>query len=311
MPSITTQNQAKLARSRLSTLRGRQGQRGLCYLCGEGFTGGSSDPIQTEHVIPRSVLGTPPKAANQRFSLTLKCHRACDQSRKEANDRVLHALEAMEARPAGASSVADLLRGRVLRPFVTLPSLPLEPTIIAARPLMDGIWTWIRGLHAALYGEYLPETVGHREIAPVPEGAHERADATVRKTQSSLRSIAARIVLEGVATAKRDEVSIWGNEFRYCCTWVRLPDEQRGCTRGWTCFWILRTPRLREWTLNACGEPIPWTGMYSCPVPSLATCLDVPGEYSFDTKSLPTLISRLLAWERADGEPIDDPRAFR
>src|SRR5438093_1112647 len=142
----------------LDSQRAIRSAQGLpfCYLCGKPL----ADPRNDDHVPPSSIFLT----ADRNFPLTLPTHVKCNSDRS-AEDQVIGQL-------------IGLLHGK--SPKVTHNKLKVKvgefedgtPVMaVEGLDLRAIIRRWIRGFHAALYQEFLPETNNSFMTGPpLPEG---------------------------------------------------------------------------------------------------------------------------------------------
>ena len=251
---ITTQSAMNRARARVR----------FCYLCGGQLCAPDSkrhqSKLQIEHVLPKSLYpaGSPENSA--RWPVTLYVHPACDQRDKGRGDDVLRLLH----RFATSHMTGDRLSAGAFRRLDMRPAQIRTPRGLVCG--LDGIdrlcefaWQWVRGLHAALYGECLPHVVKHEVFPPAP--------IAVAKDMS-LDGKLSPAVWAKVARAESadtwDGIECWGGAVRYHCLWFQPPLAHTGDPAGWICAWTLVYPYALDWsaTMMLPGREFGWHGCY-------------------------------------------------
>jgi len=135
--------------------------------------------------------------------------------------------------------------------------------------VMAAVWTWVRGLHALLYGSFLANPTPHVVLTPLPvfsgtTSPRPFADARVHRTILAALDVASQ-------ANKLDRVQDWDRRCDFRCAWVHLP-EAKAFARG-------------TWRLDVTGPPDvrSWWGWYDLPVPPKGT--DVLTQSDFDRYS--------------------------
>lgn len=241
----------------------------FCYLCGKDLPPrgepGRRKQLIGEHVIPRTLLGNAPESQAEAWAVVLDVHRACEESTKQRADHWLKLLQDMHVKPASEWAKPGHVRDMPIR-----PSLLIHPqtgtavtTFTGLGDLFAGVWRWIRGLHAALYREFLLPDVWHFSYPPVPACSSQESGPTIEDTETQSHLIRSSIGL-AESLGKWDGITAWGGAARYRCTWW-----QCAALKGkpnWICFWTLSFPRLEEWSRQVLprGSERPWHGNYAC-----------------------------------------------
>lgn len=262
-----------MAHSRITSqkkMRQIRGEIQFCYLCGEELPArdksGCRQQVTGEHVIPRSLLGDVPKDSTQAWAVELTVHRSCEQSRKQHVDHWLKLLQEIHVKPPRQWAGPGHLRNLPVYPSqVTHPDTgDVLPAFSGCSVLLDGVWQWIRGIHAALYREFLPSDVRHRVLPPVPACNNQGNGPTLEETERFSQVTLAAVSL-AESLDKWDGIAAWGGAMQYRCVWWQR--RQPGVTAGtdWTCFWTLTFPLVDEWSRQVLqpGSERPWHGAYS------------------------------------------------
>jgi len=239
----------------------RYGAIRFCYLCGHRLP----DKPQTEHVVPRAVLGTP--ACNAPFPVTLPVHPDCDAKAKQYNDNAIQLFHQVKTKPTEAWP-AKHLKNLPIRPTVIPSGGELKRVFTGIAPLLDGVADWVRGFHAALYDQYLDRDTPLVVFPPAPaanSGAGVSFDQ-VREWSEVVRTA----VGAGMATDRWDGVQAWCDEVRYFSVWYDCRPEADG---QWCCFWQLVHPGVLDWKVPDGAKATPWHGHYITGFPGHASIL--------------------------------------
>lgn len=219
MPSLTTPDDFQRVR-RLD----------FCYLCG-GRLGPGAQKTR-DHVPPRAVFA----AGDREPPLVLPTHRQCNTG-ESGRDEIIGQLVA-------------LLHGKAPRPTrlrlaFSLFSVPGDAAPLAGLgpfPFKPNIWRWIRGFHAALYGEYLKPAFAGYIFPPLPA-------STVQDDLSSLRGSkvpAGRFVHDHEVgremmtdvfkqhrhIGRTDRIACNRGRCLYECVWLKMDDGRPFCLFG-------------------------------------------------------------------------------
>lgn len=128
---------------------------------------------------------------------------------------------------------------------VKVNGLPLPPDSLALdgfHDVMSAVWTWIRGFHTTIYGEYLPRSAAHnlwtpdfrcfRGISSPQEITPDGGDCDIIQHWLHVAEL----------TNKMDGVRCWGEACNFRCAWVT--SEVVSHSR---CLWCLAIPGVSSW----------------------------------------------------------------
>jgi len=226
----------------------------FCYLCGESL----ADPRNDDHVPPSSIFLTD----DRNFPLTLPTHVKCNGDRS-AEDQVIGQLIGLLHRKA-PDAVHNKLK---------VKSGPYEDgtlgMAVEGLDLRSIIRRWIRGFHAALYREYLPDDTGaFMTSPPLPEGRpHKHGGEFV-----PVPEIVSHFVEElkkNRATNTLDRIVCRNRKCRYECVWAQADRGQWMCIYGLDLYDWMNLGDTRHFEARGC------VGAYRRPAggtPRGATC---------------------------------------
>lgn len=235
----------------------------FCYVCGKPLPPrgpGFKKQVIGEHVVPRNLLGeAPPTDA---WAVELDVHRHCEEVAKSVDDSLLSLL--LKINTTDAAEWPDPGHVRNLD-FEMLAFVPNDgsfaiPAFGNADRVLKGAWTWIRGLHSALYREALALDATWCVFPPVPACS---TSGGLSMSDAETHSFVCRATLQlGVKCDKWDGIDAWGQRLQFRCVWKHVPKEHGG--PAWWCFWGLLFPGVLEWSRNVLGSGLerPWHGHY-------------------------------------------------
>jgi len=221
-----------------------------------------------EHVIPRSVCGPPPSTSSENWRPVLEVHKACDAIYKSDTDQFYEAFQhSMSSPPQDWSSEKIRQVSKHLGELKLLGNGQFVGTIHGLDKITLAVETWVRGLHALLFSQYLP---GHRVTSIAPIGtfvdSSSKALQQHEQTQNDRRSMCAKMCLFAYKMNKAHRLVCWGGKIEYICCWAHVRARSPKKIHSWPiCFWSLNVPGVVEWTQAQIQESIPWAGMYAVP----------------------------------------------
>jgi len=179
-----------------------------------------------DHVVPRSLvckdLRDPP--------LVLMVHKSCNSGWSKADDLLGQLFAGHNERGAGR----DPKSGLTVLEFKSSGQIPAFKAV-GGLDLVQIVWRMVRGMHAALYTDFLPASSKFEISLPFPT-IDERGCVV-----DSLRPIHS-VVASQLYLARRsgivDQVVVYNGAVRYICAWDRL-DDGRSC-----CMFALQ---IHEW----------------------------------------------------------------
>jgi len=148
------------------------------------------------------------------------------------------------------------------------------PALAGGEELARGVWTWVRGLHTFLYGEYLPVGAPHRTLGDIPWLGEDTPIDEPRTTSEKIHH-----VLKAAEQADSwDGVVAWGDDVLYRNVWVTHVSRPQHAR----CLWTLDIDSSID---RSDGGYTHWCGFYDAhQVPGCASCI---GDEELRLYSLP------------------------
>ena len=194
----------------------------FCYICGKAIADG--DNLNDDHIPPNGLF----KSSDRSAPLILRTHRRCN-SDQSADDQVIAQL---------IGPIHGRVPSRKDRPLdIEIHELgPGKTTgILRGQDLERVIYRWIRGFHAALYGEYLPPPPESRflTILPFPRMTQDRPEPNPDPIHDAYQPF-----METIAECEKaqmvDQIITRNDKCRYSCVWTK----ENGGGR-WFCIYRL------------------------------------------------------------------------
>lgn len=179
----------------------------FCYLCGKTIVEG--DDLNDDHVPPSGIFNP----SDRNVPLILRTHRACN-SAQSPGDQVI-------------AQLVGLIRGRVPSEKdrkLDIRVHDIEPgkstAVLRGQELEQIVFRWVRGFHAALYGEPLSPATAFKMILPFPQmkqdGEILKPDPIPAPYQAFFETIT-----ESQATGRVDQIISRNGKCRYSCVWTQ------------------------------------------------------------------------------------------
>ncbi len=234
---------------------------GFCYLCGKELPKKRHSATVGEHVIPKKLLGTLPSTLNECWPIELDVHPECEDRMKQEKDHYLKLFQELNTKPRCDWASPEQVRKIPISPRRVHLSDGSSWAAFEMGELLEGAWMWIRGIHAAIYREFLPPDVPSHVFPPVPSFSSS-PDGPSLKEAEEISHLTRSVIQLGLNIDKWDGVVAWGGAVQYHCIWYPLATPQG--MQGWLCCWTLTIPGLLEWsgTVLPPGAERPWHGQY-------------------------------------------------
>ena len=214
MPELCTQARIRSARD-----------LPFCYLCGRPISKGDNHP---DHVPPKAIFSI----ADRDFPLRVAAHRACNNPQSK-QDEVIGQLIAVIHGEYPKPTRARLKPNVFTTPDSDTPFLAFTNTKLVAQ-----IWRWVRGFHAALYSEFLPEDTRMAIHPPFPSGTAEEDGFTIEKIRGQQHLFVGLIKKNRIAHSL-DRIVCNNSKCVYECVWVQMDNGT------WACIFALE---IYDWT---------------------------------------------------------------
>lgn len=236
----------------------------FCYLCGGPLRTTPALPLSTEHVFPLGALDARPKDTSW-WPVTLRVHARCEEEHKKPHDAQLITQQRANVHGTDRMSPSEQAVVRKLVEEGKAQGLPDGVSALPGWAPVRAVRQAVRGLHAALYGEYLPATYKGDVYSPAP-GFNLRSKLSIERQLDEDENTSSVVFALLEAARMNDEwdgIVAWGGNLRYRCVWHRL-DLRPG---GVMCMWTLDTPESRQWSKVTAHRDWPWRGAYLLPSP--------------------------------------------
>lgn len=206
----------------------------FCYLCGKPLDG--SQAQNRDHVPPRKAFD-----ANHRNNpLVLPTHTICNSNQSKYDEFV--------------SQLTGLLRGKFPRkgPLndaiqqIRKSKMRADFAVIKGENLKRIVYRWVKGFHAALYGEYLESGIKANVHLPFPSGYRQDGQDLWEPLLPQRDKFAEELRIARLAKLT-DRVCCYSGQCLYECIWVKTDDGQ------WMCVFGLR---LHGWEV-LCPKSLP------------------------------------------------------
>lgn len=192
----------------------------FCYLCGEGFEPG--DVKTRDHLPPEAAFATADKKKGP--VLWLPAHKPCNEA-EGPTDQKLGQLIGMRRFEVPASR-----RDRQLK-FTVFPRQALGA--ISNLDIDQAIWRWVRGFHAALYREHMPNAPIRALITPFPRAQQQYGRAVVEPMKEPQHRIIVQTIKTNRIKGNLDFVHTHDAKLRYEAVWAQSDEGM------WLCFFGL------------------------------------------------------------------------
>lgn len=252
MPSLTTQSQ-------LTAVQKLE----FCYLCGNPIEGPES--VTRDHVPPKSIFSI----ADRTPPLILPTHRRCNQGESILDERIGQLLASIHGRIPSPGRLRLHLSGH------EDPDTGERVALLTNVNLMAVINRWLRGFHAALYNQYLPDTPEVAILPPFPRARMENETLTWDELLPQYPRFVEHLK-KNRETASVDQIIAFNGKCRYECTWDKTDDGKH-----WLCVFGLQ---IYDWIKMADDTPAPPRGCVGAYMPAagrpnnatVSTCLEFP-----------------------------------
>ncbi|HUL04926.1 MAG TPA: hypothetical protein VLV76_01245 [Candidatus Acidoferrum sp.] len=202
----------------------------FCYWCGQDFHRTSAT---RDHIPPKATFA----AEDRQPCLWLPAHDSCNGSHKGTDQLAAQLIGLKWGR-----TQADGDRKIVISTFGS------EVAAIANLDIRAVVWRWVRGFHAALYGECMPGArVKHALETPFP---HAETDALlqIERIKDVHRNFLHEIKTQR-ALQNLDRITSNNGKLTYECVWCKFCDAD-----VWACVFALNIHDWKDLGLTP-GQP--------------------------------------------------------
>ncbi len=210
MPILNTQSSIKRARD-LS----------FCYICGDLF--GKEESNHPDHIPPEAIFDS----KDRDFPIKVASHFKCNNSQSKDDEVISQLIAVVHGKQPNPENTRLEYKAyqientnNTLFGFLNV-NLPTQ------------IWRWVRGFHAALYEEFLPENTGNAIHPPFPHGTTDTKGFKIDKILPQHR-LFVKIIKKNRKINYLDKIECNNRKLLYECVWVRMDD------MSWACIFALQ-----------------------------------------------------------------------
>jgi hypothetical protein len=225
----------------LTNQKSLRGVRDLpfCYLCGKQFEEG--DAVDHDHVPPKSMF-----ARADRQPLKLKTHKACNERNSLNDEKVGQMISGFRGDYPRKEKDRKLVVEHLGVGYGAVTNLDVDAVL----------WRWIKGFHAALYGEPLRRVRG-TIVTPFPR-FDLKPDGVF--SPAPVYELQHKLFVETIKTQRchgaLDRVVANNNRLIYECVWGQADSKS-----AWLCFFALN---IYEWKRMGNTPIAPTRGCAGC-----------------------------------------------
>lgn len=236
LPAILTQRAAKEAK-RIQ----------FCYLCGKKLL---RDHRNDDHVPPKALFSKDDRAKGP--VLKLWTHPECNARCSAEDERTAQLLSTVLWNDGidPQRSHLKLIRNRVDQHGNKLDG-------VSGANLDWSIVRWIRGFHAALYGEFAPSHLHYAPSLPFAMGKLTEDRTVLRDPQPVHEELVRTLVINRLSHTT-DRIVLYGGKLEYECCWSHYDNGSD------MCIWALRIYDWEKLGLPPVGPGRGCVGCYDC-----------------------------------------------
>ena len=179
----------------------------FCYICGNLIA--SNEKATRDHVPPQGVF-----AIEHRQPLILRAHLSCNKSH-ETHDQHMSQLIGLRRDYLPREPKHRRLKFQVFKRHNDEGYAATVETV----DIKTSIWGWVRGFHAALYREFLPEKINRAIELPFPE-VESLVDGRPKPAPiRPQRALFVALIKMNRAASNLDTIVSNAGNLRYECVW--------------------------------------------------------------------------------------------
>lgn len=232
----------------------------FCCVCGKEFS--EQDKKTRQHIPPRSIFAQ----SDRDVPLVLPAHELCNMAQSMDDEVIGQIVSTLHGKfPSNAAR-------RFAIDSLSVQGKEHEMIAIEEHRFNQIIFAWVKGFHAALYGEYVAETIA-TICAPMLQGASGNSSPVERKRIQTNRVLFTDVFKQQRHIGRTDTLRCCNGKCEYRCTWLRLDDGRTFC---------LFALRLYNWeNFSDIGDEMQrgCIGWYLAPMPigaAAGTRLEIP-----------------------------------
>ena len=210
MPALLTQASIRPARN-----------LAFCYLCGQAFS--TQKENHPDHVPPEAIFAQ----EDRNFPLKVASHRTCNNPQSKSDEVIGQLIAVIHGKQPNSENIR-------LNHQTFVVQNNNEPILAFINTdLIGQIWRWVRGFHAALYGEFLPFDTKMAIHPPFPCGKMQTDGFTIEKIKDQ-QYLFVEIIKKNRLAHCTDKIVCNNGKCNYECVWVQMDNGP------WACIFALK-----------------------------------------------------------------------
>ncbi len=189
----------------------------FCYLCGESTIPYDKNLHDLDHVIAKGIF----LENDRNFPLKLPTHKDCNNGLSDSDMALSQIIGLLHDREPSQNQDK-----RNVRFIKNLENQDEAHPVFSIGDLRTLIFRWVKGCHAALYGEFLPDPIGPRRrsiLPPFPMGVEKEAGIYFFDEDFTPQYFEfAKALQKSKLARSMDGIECYNQKFKYYCTWDQL-----------------------------------------------------------------------------------------
>ncbi|MEX0880893.1 MAG: hypothetical protein WEF99_15565 [Thermoanaerobaculia bacterium] len=189
----------------------------FCYICGESLPSTKSSERNRDHLPPTTIF----KVEDRVNPLILPTHEGCNHAEGHLDEQIGQLIGIHHGRSFDP---------RKFRLRISEFDDPLGRVGLVHVDLEPAIWRWVRGFHAALYREHLPNDA-HKHIQPPMTAGRHGDDGLVTEEVLPQQFDYVEIIERNRSLGRLDRIVTRAGKCIYECVWIDVlsPAEAHAC----------------------------------------------------------------------------------
>lgn len=194
----------------------------FCYLCGQTFN--TQKDNHPDHVPPESIFAL----EDRNFPLKVASHFKCNNPQSKSDEVISQLIAVIHGKQPALKNVK--LNPQIYDVDNIRDSNNNSESFLAFRNvgLVEQIWRWVRGFHAAFYSEFLPHETRKIVHPPFPIGQIQSDGFSIDKILDRQYHFVEIIKKNRLANCT-DKIICYNGKCDYECVWVQMDNGFWAC----------------------------------------------------------------------------------